>query len=223
MYNRITAGKHQQDSPQEDGRREESIPAFAPIAEPCAEGIVDAPPTLTLGPGVNLVEQWKKCDHVYLLSDGLVKLTYVSENGSRVALGLRSAGWYAGATSVLLRIPSLYSAMTVGNCSVSQIPADRFFYWATHDIERLRHFMKSVCLDSISQARLHAEINSSSAAERLEHFMHERMGNDPHWKTVDPLPLLKQVELAQLLSVTPEHLSRMRRQERRHRAFKRAG
>jgi hypothetical protein len=42
--------------------------------------------------------------------------------------------------------------------------------------------------------------------------MQERITTDPNWKTVDPLPLLKQRELAQLLSVSPEHLSRLRKQ-----------
>jgi CRP-like cAMP-binding protein len=222
MYNQIIAGKDLPDLTLADGCREQRIPAFTPLSECCAEATGKAPPPLALGSGVNLVEQWKKCDYVYLVSDGLVKLTYASENGTRVALGLRSSGWYAGATSVLLKIPSLYSAVTVGNCTVSKIPEEQFFHWATHDTTTLRHFLKSVCLDSISQARLHAEINSSSAAERLEHFMQERIATDPQWKTMDPLPLLKQGELAQLLSVTPEHLSRMRQQQRRHRAFKRA-
>jgi CRP-like cAMP-binding protein len=222
MDNRIIVGKDIEELSPADDCREETIPAFAPLAERCAEATGNAPPPLALGSGINLVEQWKKCDYVYLVSDGLVKLTYASENGTRVALGLRSSGWYAGATSVLLKIPSLYSAVTVGNCTVSQIPAEQFFHWATGDIKTLRHFLKSVCLDSISQARLHAEIHSSSATERLEHFMQERTATDPQWKTMDTLPLLKQGELAQLLSVTPEHLSRMRQQQRRHRAFKRA-
>jgi CRP-like cAMP-binding protein len=222
MYNRIILEKDLEDLSLADGCREETIPAFAPLAERCTEVTGDAPPPLALKSGVNIVEQWKKCDHVYLISEGLVKLTYASENGTRVALGLRSSGWYAGATSVLLQIPSLYSAITVGNCTVSQIPAEQFFHWATNDIKTLRHFVKSVCLDSISQARLHAEIHSSNARERLERFMQERTATDPQWKTMDTLPLLKQGELAQLLSVTPEHLSRMRQQQRRHRAFKRA-
>ena len=120
------------------------------------------------------------------------------------------------------KIPSVYSAITLSECTVSQIPAEQFFYWATHDIRTLRHFLKSMSLDSTSQTRLHAEIQSNNAAERLEHFMQERTAADPHWQTMDPLPLLKQGELAQLLSVTPEHLSRLRQQQRRHRAFSRA-
>ncbi|HXP08679.1 MAG TPA: Crp/Fnr family transcriptional regulator [Acidobacteriaceae bacterium] len=222
MFNRIIAGKDLQQASLEDGCREENIPAFAPLAERYTEAGGNTPPFLTVGPGVNLVNQWRHCDYVYLLSDGLVKLTYASENGSQVALGLRSSGWYAGATSVLLKIPSVYSAITLSECTVSQIPAEQFFYWATHDIRTLRHFLKSMSLDSTSQTRLHAEIQSNNAAERLEHFMQERTAADPHWQTMDPLPLLKQGELAQLLSVTPEHLSRLRQQQRRHRAFSRA-
>src|ERR1700759_1568109 len=124
MFNRIIAGKDLQQASLEDGCREENIPAFAPLAERYTEAGGNTPPFLTVGPGVNLVNQWRHCDYVYLLSDGLVKLTYASENGSQVALGLRSSGWYAGATSVFLKIPSVYSAITLSECTVSQIPEE---------------------------------------------------------------------------------------------------
>jgi CRP-like cAMP-binding protein len=220
MHNRTIAGEDLQKLLRENRCREESIPAFAPFAEDYTEATGSTPPAMVLRPGVRLVEQGKRCNDVYLISDGLVKLTYAGESGSQVALGLRSSGWYAGATSVLLNIPSIYSAITLSGCTVSQISCEQFFHWATNDTKTLRHFLRSMCLDTASQTRLHAEIQSSSAAERLEQFMQERTATDPQWKTMDPLPLLKQGELAQLLSVTPEHLCRLRQRQRRHRAFR---
>jgi hypothetical protein len=50
---------------------------------------------------------------------------------------------------------------------------------------------------------------SESAEQRLATYMRERSRQFPQLKTVDTLPLLKQRELAQLLSITPEHLSRL--------------
>ena len=73
----------------------------------------------------------------------------------------------------------------------------------------LQHFLSVLCAEVASQASLQVEVMSSSAEDRLEHFMCERTNSHPSRKTLDPLPWLKQMELAQLLAVTPEHLSRM--------------
>jgi CRP-like cAMP-binding protein len=209
---RTIADRNLPDFPVADRCPEKNIPVFAPVADRNAATKTHASTFLELEPGERLIDQWKKCDHVYLIRSGVVKLLYTSDNGSQVSLGLRSTGWYAGAASVLLEIPSFYSVLAVSDCTVTQIPADQLFGYATRNVKKLQHFMKSLCMDSILQAKLHAEINSSSAAERLEHLMQERMTTDPDWKTMDPLPLLKQRELAQLLSCSPEHLSRLRTQ-----------
>jgi len=193
------------------------FPAFAPVAERNTQTKTPQSLFLSIGHGHRLVEQWGKNEHVYLIREGLVKLVYAGENGSQVTLGLRSAGWYAGAAQALLGIPNLYSVLAVDDCKVSQIPAADFFEWTTRNVKKLQQVMKSLALDSIMQAKLHAEINSNSAAERLEHFMQERRAQDAQWKIVDPLPLLKQGELAQLLAVTPEHLCRLRAQRAQER------
>ena len=212
MDNRTIADSNLNDFPAADRCPEKNLPVFAPVADRNAATKTHASTFLDLEPGSMLIDQWKKSDHVYLIRGGVVKLMYTSDNGSQVSLGLRSTGWYAGAASVLLGIPSFYSVLAVSDCTVTQIPADELFAYTTRSVRKLQHFMKSLCLDSILQAKLHAEINSSSAAERLELLMQERIATDPQWKTMDPLPLLKQRELAQLLSCSPEHLSRLRTQ-----------
>jgi CRP-like cAMP-binding protein len=195
-----------------DAGQELKLPAFAPVAERNTHTKTPQALFLSMSHGDRLIEQWNKNQYVYLIREGLVKLVYASENGAQVTLGLRSTGWYAGASQAILNIPSLYSVHVVGDCKVSQIPAVDFFDWSTRNVKKLHQVMKSLAMDSIMQAKLHAEINSNSAAERLEHFMQERAAQDAQWKAVDPLPLLKQGELAQLLAVSPEHLCRLRAQ-----------
>jgi CRP-like cAMP-binding protein len=212
MYNRTIADSNLQDFPVADRCPEKNIPVFAPVADRNAATKTHASTFLELEPGGKLIDQWNKCDHVYLIRSGVLKLMYTSDNGSQVSMGLRSTGWYAGAASVLLGIPNFYSVLAVSDCTVTQIPAEQLFAYTTKNVKKLQHFMKSLCLDSILQAKLHAEINSSSAAERLDLLMQERTTTDLEWKTMDPLPLLKQRELAQLLSCSPEHLSRLRTQ-----------
>jgi CRP-like cAMP-binding protein len=212
MYNRAVADRNLHDFPVADRCPEKNIPVFAPVADRNPATKTHASTFLEIEPGSRLIDQWKKCDHVYLIRSGVVKLMYTSDNGSQVSLGLRSTGWYAGAAAVQLGIPNFYSILAVSDCTVTQIPAEQLFAYTTRNVRKLQHFMKSLSLDSILLAKLHAEINSSSAAERLEHLMQERTTTDPQWKTTDPLPLLKQRELALLLSCSPEHLSRLRTQ-----------
>jgi len=212
MLNRTIADRNLRVTSAADLCPEENIPVFAPVADRNTATKTHASTFLSIEPGRTLIEQWKSCEHVYLIRSGVVKLTYTSDNGSEVSLGLRSTGWYAGAASVLLNIPNFYSVLAVSDCTVSQIPAEQLFAYTTRNAKKLQHFMKSLCLDSILQAKLHAEVNSSSAAERFEQLLRERTTTDPQWETMDPLPLLKQRELAQLLSCSPEHLSRLRAQ-----------
>ncbi len=212
MFNRPATEKNSQEPSLADGYGDQNIPAFAPVADRHSTTKTHPSTFLAIKSGEKLIDQWKKCEHVYLIREGLVKLLFTSDNGSEVSLGLRSTGWYAGAASVLLAITNPYSVLAVSDCKVTQIPAEQLFAWATRNVKKLNQFMKNICLDSILLGKLHTEITSSSAAERLEHLMQERITTDPNWQTVDPLPLLKQRELAQLLSVTPEHLSRLRKQ-----------
>jgi CRP-like cAMP-binding protein len=211
MFRRSTDDKNLPESSVPRRRREEDIPVFAPVADRDTQTKTHISTFREIAAGGKLIEQWKKTDQVYLIRGGVVKLTCTIDNGSQVSLGLRSTGWYAGAASVLLGIPN-FSVSAVSACTVTQIPAEQLFGYATKNVKKLNHFMKSLCLDSILQAKLHAEISASSVAERLEHLMQERMAVDPQWQRLDPLPLLKQGELAQLLSCSPEHLSRLRNQ-----------
>jgi CRP-like cAMP-binding protein len=217
MLNRLFTEKKEQDLSTPEASRDQRIPTFSPVAAGNRQTKTHVSEFLAIRPGERLMEQWKKSDYVYLVREGLVKLVHESENGSQVTLGLRSAGWFAGVAQAILDVPNVYSVITVDDCKVSQIPAADFFGWTTRNVKKLHQVMKSLSLDSIMQAKLHAEINSSSAAERLEHFMEERANKDSRWETVDPLPLLKQGELAQLLAVSPEHLCRLRAQRSQQR------
>jgi CRP-like cAMP-binding protein len=212
MLNRPLSGKKMPEAHPSEDMRNQQIPTFTPVVAENGQTKTHFSEFLAVKPGEKLMEQWKKNEHVFLIREGLVKLVHGSENGSQVTLGLRSAGWYAGVAQAFLDLPNLYSVVAVDSCKVSQIPAVDFFGWATRSVKRLHQVMKSLSIDSIMQAKLHAEINSNSAAERLEHFMQERAAQVSQWKTIDPLPLLKQGELAELLAVSPEHLCRLRAQ-----------
>src|ERR1700744_6350288 len=120
MSNRSFGESQPKESILVDAGQELKLPAFAPVAERNTHTKTPQALFLSMSNGDRLMEQWNKNQYVYLIREGLVKLVYASENGAQVTLGLRSAGWYAGAAQAVLNIPSLYSVVVVGDCKVSQ-------------------------------------------------------------------------------------------------------
>jgi len=189
---------------------EHSFPAFAPTVSDEFDRLKGLPEEKTVPSGTVLLEQGTEPTSVFLLCQGLVKLTSVSSQGRESVLGLRSAGWYAGAVSVLVHRPNVYSVKTVTECVISRIPAHEFHLWLMRSAKMARHFTQTLCNELLSQSA-EAQVRGGSAEERLSHFMTERNTRHANLKTLDPLPMLKQMELAQLLAITPEHLSRLLR------------
>lgn len=189
---------------------EHSFPAFAPTVSDEFDRLKGLPDEKTVPSGTVLLEQGAEPTSVFLLCQGLVKLTSLSPQGRESVLGLRSAGWYAGAVSVLVHRPNVYSVKTVTECVISRIPAHEFHLWLMRSARMARHFTQTLCNELLSQSA-EAQIRGGSAEERLSHFMSERNSRHGDIKTMDPLPMLKQMELAQLLAITPEHLSRLLR------------
>ena len=190
------------------------FPAFTPVLSGCIHFLHKLPPIRSIPAGKLLVEQGTVASAIQLIETGLVKLVHLNACGRESTIGLRSEGWYAGYTSAFLKIPSSCSVRAVTDCRVVRIPATDFSRCLTQDSEMLGHFLAVLSVEVASQASLQVQVMSSSAEDRLEHFMRERMAHHPSRKTLDPLPVLKQMELAQLLAVTPEHLSRLMKKKK---------
>jgi CRP/FNR family transcriptional regulator len=185
------------------------FPAFAPIRSDAFESLRDLPDPVSIPAGTVIIEQDANCEFVWLLRSGLVRLCYVTPDGRETTLGLRTTGWFAGAVNALSSVPSVSSVKTLTPCLASRIPAKDFTAELAKSARLTRHLLSSLCCELLAQSSAQARLMSESAEERLATFMRERNRQFPQLKTVDALPLLKQRELAQLLSITPEHLSRL--------------
>jgi len=193
----------------EDHAGYRDVPAFAPIVSDAFETFSNLPDRIQIPAGATLVAQGAVCNVISLLLHGLVKLVRVNPDGRQATLGLRSSGWYAGAAGVLVKAPSVYAVHTLTPCTVIQISAASFPLTLMQNVKLMRHFLATLSSEVTSMAAAQAEVMSSSAEERLTTFMRERGSRESPMKVLDTLPLLKQAELAQLLSITPEHLSRL--------------
>ncbi len=201
------------DSADSTAMKAESVPVFAPIVSDGFARLSNLPEGTAIAAGSTLVHQSKRCTHVTLLLDGLVKLVSVSGDGKQVTLGLRTSGWYAGASAVLMDTVSIYSVVAVTPCKVVQIPAGDFYLRLIQSARMMRHFISAISSEMVSMSSAQVHMMLGTAEDRLAKFMNERQQNGPNWQVLDTLPLLKQSELAQLLAISPEHLSRLLHRE----------
>jgi CRP/FNR family transcriptional regulator len=191
----------------------DSVPIFAPIVSDGFTRLANLPEGTTVAACTTLIHQSKRCAHVTLLLDGLVKLVSVSGDGKQVTLGLRTTGWYAGASAVLMDTVSVYSVVALTSCKVVQIPAADFYLRLIQSARMMRHFVSALSSEMISMSSAQVQMMVGTAEDRLAQFMNERQRRSSNWQVLDTLPLLKQSELAQLLAISPEHLSRLLHRE----------
>ncbi len=183
------------------------IPAFCPTVQSGAEHIQNLPPAEHIPAGVVLAKQGEKPSHVQLIRLGMVKLVYLDPKGQEFILGLRSEGWWIASTQVLLDVPNLYTVETLTLCSVSTIAADDFSQQLAKNPRMMRHYLSSMCREIVIQSKMHIMLQATSAENRLKQLIDEH--DQSVWKTLDPTAILRRADIAKLIAVTPEHLSRI--------------
>ncbi len=189
-------------------------PIFAPAIAACVGFLGTLPKATIIKAGTTLVKQDMQVKKVQLLQSGLVKLTHLNADGHDNLIGLRSDGWYVGSTSAVMGLPSVYSVHACTDCSVVEIPMTDFLRCLRSSQEMMDHFIAGLCREVISSSALQVQLTMSKAEDRLDLLLLERSSDQIAGKASDPLRVLKQTELAQLISITPEHLSRLRKKRR---------
>jgi CRP/FNR family transcriptional regulator, anaerobic regulatory protein len=187
------------------------VPVFAPALSACVGFLGTLPSAKFVKASTTLIQQGELVKKVKLVQSGLVKLINLNPEGRETLIGLRSVGWYAGSASLILNTPSIYSVWASTDCTVVEIAASDFLRCLSKSPEMLDHFILGLCREVVSYTGLHVEFMSCKAEDRMNLFLHERAAAYATGEILDPLPLLKQIELAQLISITPEHFSRLKK------------
>ena len=182
------------------------VPVFSPAIYFGTEFLQSLPTPEPIPAKTVLLTQGQHPSFVRLLRSGIVKLTFTNEEGEESLLGLRSEGWWAGAPLALLDLPSLSTVTTITPCSVSSISVDEFSQKLMGNQRVLRHFISSQCRELMVEQK-HGIMQGRSAAERLNYL--QRENRNSLWRTVDPSSIMRQGDIAKLLAITPEHLSRL--------------
>ncbi len=166
----------------------------------------------TFPPNAEVYHQGSPCDTVYLIEHGIVKLCHTDNRGRQIIAALRRPHWLLGIPPAILEVPHAVSAVTLGRCTLRSISAKNLLNLADFDHE-LSCFIRCILSREVySQIEKTAHLGCMSAEERLEHFLSDLISSqDPEairgqMELVIPV---RYVELAQILAVTPEHLSRV--------------
>ena len=192
----------------------------ASIAEEGRSMLSSLAPVQKYPPSIELFKQGCPAQDVYLVEHGLVKLMRLCDEGRSLILGLRPSGWVLGASSVILQKPYPASAITVTNCHLRRILATSFIELLKTSSQFSLYFNQLQSREIYDQIGHQVGLGFHSARHRLEQLLWQLIYthklNDPQQREFQKemrlnLPL-KHNEIADLIAVTPEHLSRVMKQ-----------
>ncbi len=171
-----------------------------------------------------IYQQGEAADTLYLIERGLVKLTRLAPNGREIIAGIRRRHWLIGTTAVILRGDYTYTATTLVRTSVRCIPANAFLKLAQTNCQ-LSWQLNLALSQEVINHRERLEANSCMAArDSLICFFRELILEkeaDEVRSTPGYLVPLNNLELAEIIAVTPEHLCRLLKELEQDRLIRR--
>lgn len=162
--------------------------------------------------GTVLIQQGCESGDIFFIEDGLAKLVRIDGNGREQILGLRGAGWLLGAAFVLVGRAHPASVVAVTACTVRRLSREVFLEMMAEQPGLSWHVHRMHSREVLSQFHHMADLGVKTARQRLERVLRRlatattQNGNGKDVRLLSPL---KRWELASLIAVTPEHLSRL--------------
>jgi CRP-like cAMP-binding protein len=162
--------------------------------------------------GVELLRQGDISTDVWIIDDGVVKLVYFDEDGRERIVGVRLKGWILGSASVILAKPSPVAAFTMTPCYLQRLEAATFLEMLNGNSTLSSWLHKMHSQEVLDQLVSMTQATALSARERLERILAqliqppEDMVIGIEFRLVLPFP---HRDLASVLGITPEHLSRL--------------
>jgi CRP/FNR family transcriptional regulator len=170
-------------------------------------------PPATYPKGVTLYRQDAPSTNVYFIERGLVKLTRIDEDGHEIIAGIRRRYWLVGAPAVLLKKQYSFNVTTLVECRLRVISADGFLRLVRNDEKFYMELTRILSQEIYEQAKMLISLGCMPARDRLmqllgDFILEMERPLDPVKQFRLSIPL-KHKELAQMIAITPEHLSRL--------------
>jgi CRP/FNR family transcriptional regulator len=204
-------GKHSRRKPRVKRASRQRDDASGSLGKEGWKAFVDLLPSQEYPAGTKLLQQGSSAHAVYFIERGLVKLTRLESAGEEVIVGLRFRGWLLGAASVILQEVYPVTATTLTDSHIRRIPAENFsrmvktngqLSWYLHQMHSREVY------DWVVQV---SGLGCLLARRRLEQLLWQLKQAEVLVNAKDgriQLPIT-QVEMAQLLAVTPQYLCRL--------------
>lgn len=171
-----------------------------------------------------MFSQGSSVREVYLIDKGLVKLSCLSEGGQELIVSLRSPGSILGADSAIVQKPHSVTAITLTVCQMYSIALDIFLHLTKTDAQFCWYLHQAHSREVYNQATQMVALKYLLARQRFEQLLWQlASAMEIDWKE-GPIGVrlpLKYWEIAQLVGITPEHLSRILRQLEQEEIIKR--
>jgi len=160
-------------------------------------------------PKSQLLRQYEVPNVVYVVDEGVIKFTQTTADGNQRVIDVRAAPTLIGSYFIIEQRRATMEAITVTTCSVRWCAADAFRVALETDIRRLVEIDRAHCDDIIQLLDRIACLSTKSSKKRLARFL-AAYHRCEHQSMKDTCLPFSQSELAAILNVTPEHLSRIR-------------
>lgn len=175
------------------------------------------PRTQTYPAQTELFSQGSQAHEVYLLVDGAAKLVRVDPQGRELIVGLRRSSCFLGLAAVILAGSHPVSAVTITPSDLVRVPAQTFLDLLKTNLELSRFVHETLSREVCEQTERLAELGSLSSSQRVKQMLHQIIRTcqtDPanNQQEIRLMLPMKQCEIASMLAITPEHLSRVLRQ-----------
>ena len=177
------------------------------------------PPAQRYPAGVELFQQGADATDVYLIDEGTVKLMRLESDGRLLILGLRSPASIVGAAAAIVQRPHTETPATLIPCLLRRLPAASFRHLVKTEPALSWHLHEMLSSEVCDQALRLAQLGCHSSRHRLVYMLwgfvslQQRVHGDQREVRLR-LPL-KDHEIAGLIAVSPEHLSRLLKQMQR--------
>ena len=146
------------------------------------------------------------------ICEGFVKISHVMPDGRRVIIALRKGGWVPGLASIVGKFPFPNTAETITKCKLRSFSSEQFRHLMETDAKFSSWAAKMLAGAFYGSTLKIIENSLLSGRERLERFLWDMAESTSHngdQKNIKIQSVLKHWEIAQLLSLTPQHLARL--------------
>jgi len=170
-------------------------------------------PPQTYTAHAEIFRQDTPAEAVYFIERGLVKLSRIDRSGQEVIAGLRRRHWIIGAPAALLGKPYSFTNSALTHCTLRCISAAGFMNLVETDKDFNLQILAMLSEEIFTHGKNAVNLGCLPAVDRLKRLVFDiltemEQPSGQKWEVTFQLPL-KHRELAQMVAVTPEHLSRL--------------